>query len=245
MIEIDTHVHTVLSGHAYSTVSENVRCAKENGLKGFCVTDHGPDFVNGAPDFVAYSMQTWPKYMEGIRIYKSCEANIIDEFGNLDYDQIYIDMLDFVSAGIHTVDPAYMDYNNTTKAYIAFYNNVYNDVATHIDQGRYPCDLEAVMKVAKANDKPIEINNSSYLLRPGSDKTIQMMIDFCKQTDTKIVVASDAHLCYSIADISAVTPYLNAVNFPKELIVNATLESFEAYIKQRLKRIQAYVKQYD
>ncbi|MFI3209762.1 MAG: PHP domain-containing protein, partial [Peptostreptococcaceae bacterium] len=32
-ILIDLHTHTIVSGHAYSTVEENIKSAKEKGLK--------------------------------------------------------------------------------------------------------------------------------------------------------------------------------------------------------------------
>ena len=37
---IDTHTHTTLSGHAYSTVFENLTFAAKHGLEGIVVADH-------------------------------------------------------------------------------------------------------------------------------------------------------------------------------------------------------------
>ena len=39
-LRIDTHTHTVLSGHAHSTLLENLLFAKKKGLEGIVVTDH-------------------------------------------------------------------------------------------------------------------------------------------------------------------------------------------------------------
>jgi len=44
----DLHVHTVSSGHAYSTIEEYAARAKKIGLKGVAITDHGPA-MPGAP----------------------------------------------------------------------------------------------------------------------------------------------------------------------------------------------------
>ena len=41
-IEVDTHCHTIASGHAYSTIVENAKAASEKGLKMIAITDHGP-----------------------------------------------------------------------------------------------------------------------------------------------------------------------------------------------------------
>lgn len=41
-MKIDLHTHTIISGHAYSTILENLQAAREAGLTAFAVTDHGP-----------------------------------------------------------------------------------------------------------------------------------------------------------------------------------------------------------
>jgi putative hydrolase len=238
LIEVDTHVHTVLSGHAFSTLHENIQYAKKKGLKGFCSTDHGPDLYGGAPDFIPYTMRTWPEYMDGIRVYRSCEANIIGINGELDYRPVYLDMLEFVSAGVHTMDKKYFNRENATKAYISAYERDLFDVATHIDHDRYDCDLEAVINAAHVNGKLIEVNNASYLLRPGSKERIHRIIDICKQTKSQVIVSSDSHICYNIGNISDVEKYLEKVKFPKEQIVNATFKQFDAYIKKRKERLE-------
>lgn len=49
-IEVDSHTHTVASGHAYSTLTENAAAAAAQGIKLLAVTDHGPQ-MPGAPHF--------------------------------------------------------------------------------------------------------------------------------------------------------------------------------------------------
>ena len=44
---IDMHTHTVASGHAYSTIHENVQFAKKHGIKILGMSDHGPDMLGG------------------------------------------------------------------------------------------------------------------------------------------------------------------------------------------------------
>lgn len=47
-IVVDTHTHTLASGHAYSTIIENALSAQNKGLKLLCTTDHAPE-MPGAP----------------------------------------------------------------------------------------------------------------------------------------------------------------------------------------------------
>ena len=41
-IEIDTHTHTLVSGHAYNTICEMASAAHEKGVKGLAITEHAP-----------------------------------------------------------------------------------------------------------------------------------------------------------------------------------------------------------
>ena len=41
-IEVETHCHSVISNHATSTVSEHIDVIKKLGMKGLCLTNHGP-----------------------------------------------------------------------------------------------------------------------------------------------------------------------------------------------------------
>lgn len=47
-VVVDTHTHTLASGHAYSTIIENAQSAQNKGLKLLCTTDHAPE-MPGAP----------------------------------------------------------------------------------------------------------------------------------------------------------------------------------------------------
>lgn len=41
-VEIDTHTHTLASGHAYNTMNEMAKAAADKGLKGLAITEHAP-----------------------------------------------------------------------------------------------------------------------------------------------------------------------------------------------------------
>ena len=240
MIKVDTHVHSVLSGHAFSTVWENAKIAKERGLKAFASTDHGPMVPGSPPGFHPGAMRLWPTHVEGIRLYKSCEANIKGPSGVLDIPLFYLKMLDFVVAGLHFLPEEEFGVENSTKALVAAYNNPYMDVVSHPDNPHYPVDFERLVKVAKRNGKPIEINHQSILLRSGSRDNAMALIALCKENDTMVVAASDAHICFNVGDVSAAEELLNAAKFPEELILNANFERFEQYLKKREARIKDF-----
>lgn len=93
-ILVDTHTHTVSSGHAYSTLLENAEFAAKNGLKMFCTTAHAPS-MPGAPHFGFFANQRiLPRFLHNVAIIRGVEANILNVEGDIDLDQRIIDSLE-------------------------------------------------------------------------------------------------------------------------------------------------------
>jgi len=70
-LEADLHVHTIASGHGYSTIKENVEAAAEKGMKMVGITDHGLN-MPGAPHWYHFTnMISLPRVMNG---WKFCGA---------------------------------------------------------------------------------------------------------------------------------------------------------------------------
>ena len=98
---IDAHTHTVASGHAYSSLQEMVRAAADKGLEILGITEHGPSVPGTCPLVYFRNMFVVPRQMYGIRLLMGCEVNILDNQGNLDLNDEYLDRLDIAIAGIH------------------------------------------------------------------------------------------------------------------------------------------------
>ena len=99
-IEVDTHTHTVASGHAYSTVYELAMGARKRRLKGFVLTDHGPALPGGTHPYHFSNMRILPERIRGVRFSRGVEANILDLEGTLDLGDDYLVQLHFAYAGL-------------------------------------------------------------------------------------------------------------------------------------------------
>lgn len=44
---LDTHTHTIASGHAYNTMTEMMQAAVDKDLELLCITDHAPEMPGG------------------------------------------------------------------------------------------------------------------------------------------------------------------------------------------------------
>lgn len=69
--KIDMHTHTVASGHAYSTITENAHYAASIGIEYLGMTDHAPN-MPGSSGFLHFlNLKVIPQYIEGVRDRKS------------------------------------------------------------------------------------------------------------------------------------------------------------------------------
>ena len=232
-IEVDPHVHSVICEHAYSTIEENMREAEKKGMKGVAITDHGPKLSPFDNHLHFFNLDIIPKIFHNVRFYKGAEVNILDDKGNVDLPKGYLKRLDWVLAGYHNLwnEPLSVDF--VTNGYVEAIKNPYIDCLSHIGQPKYKCDYEKVVDEAKKYNKVIEINNNSFHIRPGSEENCIEVAALCKEKGVNIIVSSDAHICTMIGDYNKAFGILRKVNFPQELIINRTIESFEEYINKR------------
>lgn len=239
--EVDTHTHTILSGHAWSTLTENCCAARDRGMKGICLTEHGPAIEGGAPAFIPHSQRMLPDYVEGIRVYKGIEINILDHQNRLDIDDAHLKLCEFAIASIHThMFPEKADRDGNTATYLAMLANPYIDILGHADDPSVPCDFEAMVRQAQAYGKLLEFNNNSTTAhRPGSLPSLKEYILCCKKHHQRVCVASDAHFHTMVGNVGPMMQLLEELEFPQELIVNLTKERFDEYIRERSERIRA------
>ena len=221
---IDLHTHTLSSGHAYSTVKENIDYAKINGIKYYGVSDHSIEMPGGPHLFHFQNLKAIPKDVEGIRVLKGMEANIIDYDGNIDLTITpYMKGLDYVIASLHTVciEPGSKEEN--TRATINAMNHELVKIIGHPDDGRYEVDYEEIVKHAKEKNVLLELNNSSLspmAFRQGARENYKKMLELCKEQGVKVIMGTDAHVCYQVGNFEEAEKLIEEVDFPKELVIN-------------------------
>lgn len=230
---VETHFHTVASGHAYSTVLEGVAYAKRYGLKGLAVTDHGPKMPGGPHMWHFGNQSAIGEEVDGIRIYKGAEADIMDYNGGLDISEEMLKKLDWVIASYHVTCCEPSTVEDHTRGYVAILQNPYVDAIGHSGNDDYVYDYERVIKEVKRTGKIVEINNHSVIGRPGSGERCPVIAGLCKKYEVPVVLSTDAHFAAKIGRADWAWEMLKEIDFPEELILNMDLERFENYIKGR------------
>lgn len=231
---LDVHTHTVASGHAYSSLQEMAQAAASQGLQILGVTEHGPSIEGTCPLLYFKNMHCIPRQMYGVRLLMGCEMNILDTEGHLDIPENYMQHLDIRIAGIHI-----MCWNGGTKAQNtegmeAVIRNPYVHIISHPGDGTADLDFEPLVLASKEAHTLLEINNHS--LSPKRSKLSAKannleILRLCKKYDVPLILGSDAHISFQIADYSRVMPLVEEVGFPPELIMNYWPEQFLEYIQ--------------
>lgn len=234
---LDTHCHTIASGHAYSTVFEMAKEANNKGLELIGITDHGPAMPGGPHMFHIANQRVIPDSICGVEILKGVEANIMNDRGEVDLPEKILKNLDIVIASLHDVciDPGDRDYN--TRALMKALENPYVDIIGHPGNPVFPIDNEAVVLKAKETGKLIEINNSSFLgSRKGSLQNCIEIAKLCKKHQVRIVMGSDAHISYHVGRFDKAIQILNDIEMPEELVMNISSQRLKDYLKSRGKK---------
>jgi len=232
-IAIDTHTHTVASGHAYSTVYELALGARKSRLDGFVLTDHGPALTGGTHRYHFGNLRILPDRIRGVRFYRGAEANILDREGGLDLEEEYLLPLHFVYAGLHEICFPPADESENTRALIAALGNPFVDAVSHPGNPVYPVDIEAVVRAAKENGKAIEINSGSFRVREGSAPRCARFARLCAETGALVVCGSDAHYWSDVGRVDVALALLKETGVKREQLINATTASFEAFLARR------------
>ncbi len=232
-IAVDTHTHTVASGHAYSTVDELARGARRRGLKGFVLTDHGPGLPGGPHPYHFSNMRVLPPRIHGVRFFRGVEANVLDLRGGLDLGRDYLAQLHFAYAGLHEVCFDSRGEAGTTEALVAALRDPFVDAVSHPGNPRYPVDIAAVVGAAKAAGKAIEINSGSFRVRAGSASRCAEFARECVRQGALVVCGSDAHYWRDVGRLDEALAVLDEAGADPELVINSSLARFEAFLARR------------
>jgi putative hydrolase len=232
-ISIDTHTHSIASGHAYSTIDDLAKAAQERKLAGFVLSDHGPN-MGGAPHRYHFgNLRVIPKILFDVRFYTGIESNILDEKGSIDLPLAYGGTLDFILAGFHEICLEPGSEKENTKALISAIENPFVDAISHPGNGAFPINIDAVVDAAKSHEKVLEINNASFRVRSGSKENCRMIAQKCVEKGVLMCCSSDAHYRTDIGVFTEALTILEEMKAKPEMIINSSVEKFEAFIKTR------------
>lgn len=236
---VDVHTHTIMSGHAFSTLQEMVDAAARKGLQILGITEHAPGIPGTCNPIYFKNMHVVPRKIKGVNLLLGAELNILNVKGELDLDERFYPMLDIRIAGIHDLCWKGGTKEENTQGMMAAIRNPWTHIISHPGDGTAELDFEPIVKTSKLFHTLLEINNSSLKPSRGKPKARENNLEIlrlCKEYEVPVILGSDAHVSYSIADYCYVEPLLAETDFPQELILNDKPEQFLKYLNINLKQ---------
>ena len=230
---LDTHMHTIASGHAYNTINEMVKRGADLGLELMAITDHAPKMPGSCSymNFLNFRALRREKY--GVKLLFGAELNISDKDGTLDLSGEAMDAIDIGIVSMHT--PCYKSgtAEENLNAYINAMKQSHVNIIGHPDDGRFPVDMEKLVLAAKEYNVLLELNNSSLNpsgFRKDTEKNDIEMLEYCKKYNQCIVIGSDAHVEEDVANFDRALSVIEKTEFPEELIVNTSVDKLLEYV---------------
>lgn len=231
---LDVHTHTIVSGHAYSTLLENAKQASEIGLKVLGTTEHGTAMPGSPHIWYFDNYKVLPREIYGVIMLYGCEANVMDYKGNLDMPVNTLKNMDLVIASLHEpcINPGTIEKN--TEAFLNVMDNPYVDIIGHSGNPNYPIYEEEIVKKAKEKNILVEINNSSFKTsRKGSAPICTKIAELCKKYGTKVILGTDSHISFTIGQFDKLEEILKKIEMPEELIMNTDYKKFIGYLQKK------------
>ncbi|MBN2795216.1 MAG: PHP domain-containing protein [Clostridia bacterium] len=236
----DYHTHTVFS-HGIGTIEDNVKVAKEKGLKTIAISDHGPGHAfygikkKRYIDMRKEIDRLKPLYPE-VEILLSLEANFMSVDGTLDVDDEMLEIADLIMCGYHfgsTPKKLLLDLKMHLYAFLSRISksiyekskkintemminamNRYELMAITHPGAKGPIDITKVATVAAEKNVALEVNVKHGHL------TVEEIKEALK-TDVKFIIGSDAHEPERVGDFDASLKRCIEAGVPIERIVNA------------------------
>lgn len=228
----DLHIHTVSSGHAYSTIEECAAAAKKRKLSAIAITDHGPAMPGGAPIYHFANMRMIPDHLNGVRMIRGAEVNIIDRQGNLDLPDDVLKTLDFTLVAIHPKCgyEGKGEKENTEVLLKAMEHPNIRAIA-HPGNPMYPIDYRKVIPVAKEKGILIELNNSSLTIsRMGSYDRCFEIAKFVKKIGWKVLLGSDSHISTMVGNLDTALKMAMDAGLNETDIINSSMQLIDKYL---------------
>ena len=232
---LDSHTHTLASGHAYNTIMEMASAAAQKGLELLAITEHSVSMPGTCGLFYFHNLKIIPRELAGITVLFGAELNIMDKSGRTDMPDDLAARMDVTVASLHMpcIDPGTV--NENTSAIIGAIENPLVNIIGHPDDGRYPVDFDTIAAAAKEHGTLLEVNNHS--LEPGCTRENARendirMLEMCMKYRTPIILNSDAHWCGDIGNHAMSMALIEELGFPEELVVNRSVEEYKKFINR-------------
>lgn len=203
------------------------------------VTDHGCGMPDSPPLSYFENLLSLPEEIDGVRILRGVEANVMDLRGTLDIPQTVLVWLDWVIASFHEACVKPGTVGEHTQAYLRIAENPYVYAIGHPGTRAFAFDYERVLPALSANGKAIEINAHTFICRRAFEESCRRIARLSALHGLPVLVNSDAHSEFDVRSCERALAMLGDLAFPQSLVINADIDRLNAFLARRVHREDA------
>ena len=233
---LDSHTHTVASGHAFQTIREMTQMASQKGLELLAITEHSMKMPGTCHEFYFQNYRILDRNAFALPTLFGVELNILDENGAVDMEPQLLETMDVALASLHPPCVRFMSEKEVTNTIIQICKNPQIQIIGHLDDSRFPVDYDEVVRSAADTHTIFEVNNSSLAptsYRPGAHDNYLKLLEACEKHGVEIILNSDAHSDMLIGAHNYSEPLVLSSGFPIEHIVNDSVSHYMSYMKEK------------
>lgn len=221
---IDTHTHTIASGHwTTDTVTDLARAAAGRDIQILAVTEHSPSIPESARESYFLGLKNFEKKRYGVRLLYGTEADVMDTSGKLGISDTALCQMDIVIASQHPVCFRPRNAEENTAALTAAIRTGKIDIIGHPDDEKYPLLQNDLVKACAECGTAIEMNEAS--LTPGGYRGDAYsrdaeLLGLCKKAGVPVAMGSDSHGAAHVGIFTYAEKLIADTNFPLDLVIN-------------------------
>jgi putative hydrolase len=234
MLDTDLHVHTLMSKCGMHTVLEVISRARELGMKGLAIADHGPALYNMicGPFF-----ERFVSPVPEVTVYKGMECNLLDTNGRIDLPEWALRHMDIVLLVLHDNTPRGLPPAEYTSMLIeALRRNPAVDIVTHPHDDRYVVEYGELAQAARDEGVALELNVSRINCRRSLPERTVELLQVCASVGCQVAVCTDTHAILELGDDAGAVPFLEETGFPGDLLVTRNHAAARSFIESRRPR---------
>jgi putative hydrolase len=241
MLDNDLHVHSIRSHCGTMTYGEIVGRARALGIRSVAITDHALAFNANRFQFHIL-VKRFPDVVEGVRVYKGIELNVLDADGAVDVPVELLPFFDFVSLGLHPVDGCFQGEDaaaNTAALLAALERNPWVDAVVHPTQRSHPLRFSRLLPTMARLGVAFEVNDSSHRYGKADPSRTAEVLGRAVLAGVPLLTNSDAHVFHEVGADEAIRDVFQRADLDPTIALNADADALEAFLEAGRERRRA------
>lgn len=224
-ITVDLHVHSIASGHAYSTVNELAAAAAANGLEAIAITDHGPGLPGGPHPYYFTNQERFHSIKDLCSVLSGVEEDLTDSDGNVYLPDRILETLDVILLGLHPYGwVCDKSAGAATASLLKAMENPLIRGITHPVNKWIAIDVKEVVRAARDTGTAIEFNISKIR---SLEAQLYQMLEWVEEYDAPLMINSDAHIADEIGAWEGLEPFIEHIQPAR--VINRSLAAVKDF----------------